>query len=174
MEVCRRRQSLLSEPKTNSNLEETWLTSSLSTRNVPASLLERYSKAVEKWTDLCTTNRSSTPTPSCNTSAGPGGNACSLYDVIERAIGYGIEAPKPQDSADRPPLVTYETTPGPYGDVVRATNAYVAWFRRSYRLEGREDRVSSARTGSSVEEVGGRDSGALVAGGRFKQNDLAP
>lgn len=153
---------------------ENWLTSSLSNPHVPASLLDRYSEAVEKWTAICTTNRCSTPIPSCNTSAGPGGNASSLYDVIERAIGYGIEAPKPQDSADRPPLVTYETTPGPYGDVVRATNAYVAWFRRSYCLEGGEDRVSSAGINSQTKEVGGGDSGALEAGGRFKQNDLAP
>ena len=174
MEVCRRWQPLFPQSQTYKQVGGTWLTSSQSTRHVPGSLLDRYSAAVERWAALTTTDRSSTPIPSCNGSAGPGGNVSSLYDAIERAIGYGIQAPKPEDSADRPPLVTYETTPGPYGDVVRATNAYVAWFRRAYCVEGGEDSLSQSGINSPTKEVGGGDSGALAAGGRFKQNDLAP
>ena len=45
-------------------------------------------------------------------------------------------APRPEGG---PPLVTYETTPGPHGDLVRATQAYVEWFRRTYPASGRTD-----------------------------------
>ena len=155
-------------------MEESWLISSPSHPAVSESLAARYFAARERFAALTTTDKSSTPIPSSNGSEGPGGGASSVFDVIERAIGYGIEPPKPPDGFDGPPLVTYETTPGPYGDVVRATNAYVAWFRRTYCVEGGEDRVGQSRIGSPTKEVGGGDSGALVRGGRFKQNDLAP
>ena len=36
-----------------------------------------------------------------------------------------------------PPLETYTTTPSEHGDVVRATEAYVEWFRRTYPAAGR-------------------------------------
>ena len=148
--------------------------SSQSNPGVSESLAARYSAARERFAALTTTNKSSTPIRNSNGSEGPGGSASSVFDVIERAIGYGIEPPKPPDGFDGPPLVTYETTPGPYGDVVRATNAYVAWFRRTYCVEGGENRVSQSRISSPNKEVGGGDSGALVRGGRYKQNDLAP
>ena len=137
-------------------------------------MLARYSAAVAAFAARTTTDRCSIPTRTLNGPPGPGGDASSLYDVIERAIGYGIEPPAPADTGDRPPLVTYETTPGPYGDVVRATDAYVAWFRRTHCLEGGEDRVSQPRTDPPNKEVGGTDSGALVRRGRYQQNDLAP
>lgn len=151
-----------------------WLISSQSVPGNDASLAARYSAALARFKERTTTATSFTATPSCNSSEGLGGGASSVFDVIERAIGYGIEPPKPPDGFDGPPLVSYETTPGPYGDVVRATNAYVAWFRRTYCLEGGEDRLSQSRIGSPNKEMGGEDSGALVRGGRFKQNDLAP
>ena len=148
--------------------------SSQSSPGLSESLLARYSAARERFAALTTTDKSSTPIPNSNGSEGPGGGASSVFDVIERAIGYGIEPPKPPDGFDGPPLVTYETTPGPYGDVVRATNAYVSWFRRTYCVEGGEDRLGQSGIGSPNKEMGGEDSGALVRGGRFKQNDLAP
>ena len=148
--------------------------SSLSHPGVSESLAARYFAARERFAALTTTDKCSTPTHSLNGSEGPGGGASSVFDVIERAIGYGIEPPKPPDGFDGPPLDTYETTPGPYGDVVRATNAYVAWFRRTYCLEGGKDRLGQPRISSPNKEVGGKDSGALVRGGRYKQNDLAP
>ena len=150
----------------------TWLISSQSNPHAPESLLERYSAAVERFNALTTTDRFSTQTPSCSTSDGPGGNVSSLFDAIEKAIGYGIEPPQAEEGGLRPPLDTYETTPGPYGDVVRATDAYVDWFRRSYCLEGGEDRVSRARTDPPSEAMGGGDTGTLVGGRRFKQHDL--
>ena len=148
--------------------------SSPSSHGVSESLAARYFAARERFAALTTTDKSSTPIPSSSGSEGPGGGASSLFDVIETAIGYGIEPPKPPDGYDGPPLVTYETTPGPYGDVVRATNAYVVWFRRTYCPEGGEDRVGQSRISPPNKEVGGGDPGALVRGGRYKQNDLAP
>jgi len=145
---------------------------SQSNQHGPESLLERYFAAVERFNALTTTDRSSIPTPSCNSSEGPGGNVCSLFDAIEKAIGYGIEPPQATEGGVRPPLDSYTTTPSPYGDVVRATNAYVAWFRSAYCLEGGEDRLSRAGTGPSHQEVGGGDAGALVSRRRWQQNDL--
>ena len=155
-------------------MEESWLISSPSALGSNESLAARYSAALARFRELTTTETFSTATPSSNSSEGPGGNACSLYDAIERAIGYGIKPPAPAEGYDGPPLVTYETTPGPYGDVVRATDAYVSWFRRAYCVEGGEDRLGEPRVGSPNKEVGGEDSGALVRGGRYKQNDLTP
>lgn len=155
-------------------MEESWLISSQSGPGVNESLAARYSAALARFRERTTTETSSTATPSCSSSEGPGGSASSLFDVIEKAIGYGIEPPEPDESGNRPPLDSYETTPGPYGDIYRATDAYVAWFRRAHRLEGGEDRVSQPRTSPPNKEVGGENSGPLVRGGRFKQNDLAP
>ena len=150
------------------------MTSSPSHPAVSESLAARYFAARERFAALTTTETCSTATPSSNGSEGPGGSASSLYAVIERSFGYGIEPPQADESGNRPPLDSYETTPGPYGDVYRATNAYVTWFRRAYCLEGGEDRVSQPRIDPSNKEMGGEDSGALVRGGRFKQHDLAP
>lgn len=143
-----------------------------SIRGDSGSLAARYAAALERFNALSTTNTSSSQTPSSNGPPGAGGGVSSVFDVIERAIGYGLEPPQPPEGFDGPPLVTYETTPGPYGDVVRATDSYVAWFRRAHCLEGGEDRLSKPGIDSPNKEVGGGDSGALVRRGRFKQNDL--
>ena len=59
-----------------------------------------------------------------------------------------------------PPLVTYTTTPAEHGDVVRATQAYVEWFRRTYPAAGRAD---SARVPapSAAAQGAGRKSARL-------------
>ena len=69
-----------------------------------------------------------------------------------------------------PPLETYTTTPTEHGDVVRATEEYVRWFRRTYPAAGSEDRVSQPSPRPSSEGVGGAES----VPGRWKQNELAP
>ena len=58
------------------------------------------------------------------------------------------------DGRPTPPLVTYTTTPGPYGDVVSATDDYIRWFRSCYPNAGGEDPVRSSRAVSPTEEVG--------------------
>ena len=65
-----------------------------------------------------------------------------------------------------PPLETYTVTPGPFGDVVRATPEYVRWFRRTYSIDGPEDRVSPPAPRPAPEGAGGT--------GRWKQNPLTP
>lgn len=150
------------------------MTSSQSAPGDLGCVAERYARAIERFRTLATATSCTSPTPNSSGPQGPGGGASSLFDVIERSLGYGIEPPSSPEGYDAPPLVTYETTPGPYGDVVRATNAYVTWFRRTYCVEGGEDRIGRAGISSPIKEVGGEDSGALASGGRYKQNDLAP
>ena len=59
------------------------------------------------------------------------------------------------DGHDAPPLETYTTTATEHGDVVRATEEYVRWFRRTYPASGPEDRVSQPSPRPAVEGVGG-------------------
>ena len=59
---------------------------------------------------------------------------------------------------DAPPLETYTTASTEHGDVVRATEEYVRWFRRTYSVTGPEDRVSQPSPGPSSEGVGGKAS----------------
>ena len=65
-----------------------------------------------------------------------------------------------------PPLETYTVTPGPYGDVCRATDEYVRWFRRTYPASERIDPARVSAPGPAPEAVGGK--------GRWKQNPLTP
>ena len=153
-------------------MEEVWLTSSPSAPEIPGSLLARFSAARERFDALSTTSRCSTAIHSSSTSEDLGGSVSSLYDAIERAIGYGIEPPVPAEGQDRPPLVTYEKTPGPHGDVYSATDAYVSWFRRTYCPEGGEDRVRIARASPPAEAAGGGDTGAVASRRRWAQRDL--
>ena len=62
---------------------------------------------------------------------------------------------------DAPPLETYTTTSTEHGDVVRATEEYVRWFRRTYSVTGPEDRVSQPAPGPAPEGVGGKRASAL-------------
>ena len=64
-----------------------------------------------------------------------------------------------------PPLETHTTTPTEHGDVVRATEEYVRWFRRTYPAAGPEDRVSRKASSPPSEGKGGE--GPL---GHFKPN----
>lgn len=88
-----------------------------------------------------------------------------LNERLER-LAFGA---RPEGS-NAPPLETYTTTPTEHGDVVRATEEYVRWFRRTYPAAGSEDRVSQPSPRPSSEGVGGAES----VPGRWKQNELAP
>ena len=70
---------------------------------------------------------------------------------------------------DAPPLETYTTTATEHGDVVRATEEYVRWFRRTYPAAGSEDRVSQPAPGPAPKGVGG----AKPIQGRWVQNTIA-
>lgn len=58
------------------------------------------------------------------------------------------------DGQDRPPLVTYTTTPTAHGDVVSATPAYREWFLRTYPAARREDCPCVPPSGPSFEGLG--------------------
>ena len=58
-------------------------------------------------------------------------------------------------AAGGPPLETYTVTPTEHGDVVRATQAYVEWFRRTYPAAGRADSARVPAPGPSPQREGG-------------------
>ena len=76
----------------------------------------------------------------------------NLNERLER-LAYGERL----GGQNSPPLVTYETSPGPYGDVVRATEEYVRWFRRTYPAAGREDHARVQAPGPAPKGVGGTE-----------------
>ncbi len=71
------------------------------------------------------------------------------------------------DGHNAPPLETYTTTPTEHGDVVRATEEYVRWFRRTYPAAGSENRVSRPAPGPTPKGDGGTEN-------RWRQNEIAP
>ena len=75
--------------------------------------------------------------------------------------GYGSRPPTPPEGYNRPPLVTYTTTPTEHGDVVRATSDYVRWYLQQYPKAGGKD---SARVIAHRSSPQG-DGGAFGAGG---------
>ena len=77
----------------------------------------------------------------------------SLENINERLerLAFG----RRPEGHDAPPLETYTTTPTEHGDVVRATEEYVRWFRRTYSAAGPEDRARVPAPGPSSEGYGG-------------------
>lgn len=89
-----------------------------------------------------------------------------LEDLNERLERLAFGRPSATSGGrPTPPLVTYTTTPGPYGDVVSATDDYIRWFRSCYPNARGEDPVRVSRALSSAEEVGREKASALD---RFK------
>jgi len=73
-----------------------------------------------------------------------------LNERLERlAFGERLEG------SDPPPLETYTVATAEHGDVYRATDEYVRWFRRTYSAAGGEDRVSGPPPRSAPEGMGG-------------------
>ena len=62
-------------------------------------------------------------------------------------------------------MEAYTTTATEHGDVVRATEEYVRWFRRTYPASGPEDRARVPAPGPTPKGDGGK--GPL---GHFKPN----
>lgn len=79
-----------------------------------------------------------------------------LNERLER-LAYGLPSGT-SGGRPTPPLVTHTTTPGPYGDVVSATDDYIRWFRSCYPNARGEDPVRISRAVSPAEEVGGKAS----------------
>ena len=66
-------------------------------------------------------------------------------------------------------METYTVTPTEHGDVVRATEAYVEWFRRTYPAAGRADSARVPAPGPAPQREGG-----ATPKSRWVQNDIAP
>ena len=91
--------------------------------------------------------------PSITSSAGMKPILECSDDIWER-IAHLAVTERPADSA---PLVTYTTTPGPYGDVVTATPEYIAYMRRKVDGYGSEGACHRPVPGRSPEGVGGEE-----------------
>ena len=102
-----------------------------------------------------TTIRCSTATLSSNGSGGAGGAVCSLSGVTDGLFERLARLAVTERPADAPPMETYTTTPGPYGDVVSATPEYVRWFRRTYPAAGRADSPGLQTSSPALKGAGG-------------------
>lgn len=100
------------------------------------------------------TKNSPSATSSCSGQLGETQKLSSVFDCIERCLGYGIEAPVFQGQA-RPPLVTYTVTATEGGSVHRATNEYVLWYRTTFGFDKTPDRGCPRPTRRSDQDVGG-------------------
>ncbi len=72
--------------------------------------------------------------------------------------GYGSKPPTPAEGYNRPPLVTYTTTPTEHGDVVRATADYVRWYLDAYPNAGRADSARVVPPRPVDKGAGGKES----------------
>ena len=92
------------------------------------------------------------PIPPLTTGTGterPGG----IYDLAGRLERLAFPT-APVAGAERAPLETYTVTSTEHGDVYRATDEYVRWFRSRYPKAGGEDRVSRGGASGAPQEVG--------------------
>ena len=103
--------------------------------------LEQLSKLATAW------RGTQTPKPSLE----------NMHERLERLAF----PPAELAGLDRPPLETYTTTPTAHGDVVSATPAYRAWFRRAYPAAGPENRLSRAPSRPDPEGMGGEEKSPL-------------
>lgn len=75
----------------------------------------------------------------------------SSLERLNERLEHLAFSPRPEGG---PPLVTYTTTPSEHGDVVRATEAYVEWFRRTYPAAGRADSARVQAPGPAAQGEG--------------------
>lgn len=78
----------------------------------------------------------------------------SIYDAIEKCLGYGIEPPKVLEGV-RPPLETYTTSATEGGIIYRATDEFVLWYRTTYGFDRTPDRGCPGPARRTHQDVGG-------------------
>ena len=137
-----------------------WLNSFPSIPLTPGCVRERYLAALERLHGSITTTKCFTPTLSSSGLPNRGGQGSSrdggIRDLQERLELLAF-TPRGENA---PPLVTYQTTPGPYGDLVRATPEFIRWFRRAYPTPGRASQAGQSPSGPPNKRVGGAAPGA--------------
>ena len=77
-----------------------------------------------------------------------------IYDFAGRLERLAFP-PAPTPGAERAPLETYTVTSTENGDVYRATDEYVRWFRSRYPSAGGGDRVQRKSAGGVDKAMGG-------------------
>ena len=108
------------------------------------------------------TNRYDGPALPPNGTPTPTSSLENIHERLER-LAFG----RRPEGFNAPPLETYTTTPTEHGDVVRATEEYVRWFRRTYPAAGPEDRARVPSPRPPSEGEGGTPN-------RWRQNEIAP
>ncbi len=111
-------------------------------------------RARERCQMATTAGVSESQTPNCSGGAPNPTKLTSIYDCIEKSIGYGLEPPVFGGTA-RPPMETYTTTATEGGTIYRATDEYVLWYRNTYGLDKTPDRGVPRPTRRAPQEVGG-------------------
>jgi hypothetical protein len=102
------------------------------------------------------TNRYDGPALPPNGTPTPTSSLENINERLER-LAFG----RRPEGYNAPPLETYTTTATEHGDVVRATEEYVRWFRRTYPAAGPEDRASQPTPRPSSEGDGGKKASPL-------------
>ena len=131
------------------------MTSTISSANSSRTKLDDVLlRARERCQIATTTGVSESQTPNCSGGAPNPTKATSIYDCIEKAIGYGLEPPV-YEGAARPPMETYTTTATEGGTIYRATDQYVLWYRNTYGFDKTPDRGVPRPTRRTHQDVGG-------------------
>ena len=112
------------------------------------------SRARERCQIANTRGASESQTPNSGTGTPNPTKPISIYDCIEKALGFGLEPPVFQGKT-RPPLVTYTVTPTQGGSVHRATDQYVFWYRETFGFDKTPDRGCPRPARRSDQDLGG-------------------
>ena len=116
---------------------------------------EVLARARERCLIASTQKDSENPTPNSTTGNPNPTKLESIYDVIERSLGYGIEPPVFRGKS-RPPMETYTVTATEGGSVHRATNEYVLWYGQTFGFDKTPDRSGPRPPCRSNQTVGGK------------------
>ena len=143
-----------------------------SSHGLTPELVVRFIAAQDRWKKTSIENGvSAATTPSGGTPGEVGSSSSSLIavqgvsdDLFERLARLATTEPP----EGRPPLEAYTTTPSEHGDIYRATDAYRAWLRSSYRGYGVGDHAAVTPPRSVAETLGGTP--APVKQGRYKRS----
>lgn len=123
-----------------------------STQQQGSSMSSRLFAARERCGLTGTSTTFSNQIPSSSTDDPPSGS--ELRGVSDDILGRLVELARqtPESSDNRPPLIAYTTTPGPYGDICRASDEWIQWMRHrvpGYGDSHRSQRPPSRRTPDS-------------------------
>lgn len=126
-------------------------------------LVRRYQSALSQWSAISSALRNGTPATGTTPGATPPEDRTARttstgFTTLTNELNERLEhLAFAERGGDQPPLVTYTTTAGSYGDVVSATPEYVAYMRRKVDGYGVESPLRRAVPDSPAEGTGGME-----------------